>query len=69
MDAPHRPAKRLLPVSLAALSLIVLAGPAEAASPTTYAGAKAASSLPATSADLDILPGPTAGGGSGRRVR
>ena len=69
MDAPHRPAKRLLPVSLAALSLIVFAGPAHAAAPTSYAGAKAGTTLPATSADLDILPGPAAGGGVGRRVR
>ena len=69
MDAPHRLAARLLPASHAALSLIVFAGPASAAAPTSYGAEKTATALPATAVDLEISPGPSAGGGSGRRVR
>jgi hypothetical protein len=68
MDGFKRLAVRLLLAPLASLSLIVVAPPAPAASPTSYGGQVSAKTLPTTGVDLPMSPGPSAGGGSGRRV-
>ena len=68
MSPKQRLAARVLPASLAALSLAAFAGSASAASPTSYGAEKANGTVPVTSVDLEISPGPSAGGGSGRRV-
>ena len=68
MDGFKRLSARLLLAPLASLSLLVVAPPALAASPTSYGSQVSTRTLPVTRVDLSTSSGPSAGGGSGRRV-